>query len=143
MQKVKRTALIGFLILFSSAALATKPDPNKTPGFLCSESDPNFMGYFYSSHVARCKRNVSAQEKDQVAAEYGAIPQADWPKYEFDHLLPLCAGGSDDIRNLWPQPIDEAHQKDVIENKVCLELQAGTTDQAGALKEITDWIAQH
>lgn len=135
--------VVGSLILISSLAWAVKPDPNKTPGFLCSASDPDFQGYYYSSHVARCKRNVSQGEKDQIAKEYGGIPHADWPKYEFDHLYPLCAGGSDDVRNVWPQPIDEAHLKDAIENKVCLELQAGTTDQAGALKEINDWIAQH
>ena len=136
-------ALMSAVLLGSTSTWAIKPNPNNTPGFLCSETDPNFEGYFYKSHVARCKRNVSDLEKTQIANEYGAIPPANWPQYEFDHLFPLCAGGSDDIRNLWPQPIDEAHLKDVIENKVCLELQAGTTDQAGAIKEITDWIAQH
>ena len=33
--------------------------------------------------------------------------------FELDHLIPLEIGGApSDLRNLWPQPIDEAHVKD-------------------------------
>lgn len=44
--------------------------------------------------------------------------------YEEDHLIPLEIGGDPrDPRNLWPQPINEAHVKDRLENvlhmKVC------------------------
>ncbi len=124
-------------------AEATQPDPEKTPGFLCSPQDPNFSGFTYPSHVARCKRNVSLQEKKKVAMEYGNIPESDWPNYEFDHLFPLCTGGSDDIRNIWPQPLGEAHEKDVLENQVCLELRTGTTTQTEAIEKIRDWIVFH
>jgi hypothetical protein len=83
----------------------TQPDANKTPGVLCTPQDQNFQGYDYPEHIARCNRNVGIQEKQTIAQEYGSIPESEWPQYEFDHLIPLCAGGSDDIGNLWPQPI--------------------------------------
>ena len=82
-------------------------------------------------------------EKLQIAHLYGDIPESEWPKYEFDHLLPLCAGGSDDIRNLWPEPIDQAHKKDVLENQICLAMKAGTLKQADAVAKVREWFQQN
>src|SRR6185437_17175191 len=82
-------------IAVSSWAAITPPNWQVTPGVLCTPQDPNFEGYYYSEHIARCNRAVGEQEKEQIAQEYGNIPKADWPQYEFDHLIPLCAGGSD------------------------------------------------
>ena len=141
-----KTLLGGVLVFLcfsgvSTAKAFTAPDPEKTPGVLCSESDPNFEKFDYPEHVARCNRNVSYDEKLQIAAEYGNIPQSEWSNYEFDHLIPLCAGGSDDIGNLWPQPIDEAHQKDVLENDICTAMRDGKMTQAEAVQQVKDWFA--
>ncbi len=125
-----------------SAWASTAPNAQLTPGVICTAQDQNFSGYYYSEHIARCKRNVSNQEKQEVAKEYGGILPAEWPQYEFDHLIPLCAGGSDDIKNLWPQPIAEAHQKDKLEDEICLGMQAGTITQAQALQKVKDWFKQ-
>jgi hypothetical protein len=125
------------------ALALTQPDWNKTPGLLCSPQDPNFSGYDYPEHIARCNRNVGTQEKQQIAQEYGNIPEAQWANYEFDHLIPLCVGGSDDVRNLWPQPINDAHQKDILENNICLAMKAGTMTQAQAVQKVHDWFASH
>ncbi len=131
-----------FSISFGQHAFAvTSPDPAKTPGVLCTKDDPNFKGYDYPEHIARCNRNVNTNDKLKIAAEYGNIPQSEWPQYEFDHMIPLCAGGSDDIKNLWPQPITEAHQKDVLENNICLAMQAGTLTQAQAVQKVRDWFS--
>ena len=127
-------------VLSQKALAISQPDWNKTPGFLCSEQDPNFAKFDYPEHIARCTRNVDTQEKLQIAQEYGNIPQAEWKNYEFDHLIPLCAGGSDDIRNLWPQPIDEAHLKDKLEDTICGGLRAGTMTQAEAVQKVHDWF---
>lgn len=131
-----------FLILFTvnRASALSQPDPAKTPGMLCSPQDPNFSKFDYPEHVARCARNVGPQEKQAIAHEYGDIPQSSWSGYEFDHLIPLCVGGSDDIANLWPQPIADAHLKDVIENDVCIAMKAGTLSQTAAVQKIRDWF---
>ena len=78
-------------------AAATQPDPSFTPGVLCASSSPDFQGYDYPEKIARCSRNIILQEKLDVAKEYGNIPQSNWGNYEFDHLIPLCAGGANDI----------------------------------------------
>jgi hypothetical protein len=146
------TAVLVFLLslasLFSQQTFASVPpapprvsvDLNLTPGILCSPSDPNFSGLDYPEKIARCNRNIPTGEKLKVAAAYGNIPQSDWPKYEFDHLLPLCAGGSDDSRNLWPQPIAQAHEKDKLEVQICIAMKAGTMTQAVAVQKVYDWF---
>ena len=91
---------IGFSI---SSAYATKPDSKLTPGELCTPNNSDFAGYRYPAHIAYCKRNVTIAMKLQVAQAYGGISQSDWPKYEFDHLIPLGIGGANSIHNVWPQ----------------------------------------
>jgi len=108
------------------------------PGELCTASDPNFGGYRYKEHIAYCNRNVSEALKDQIAQNYG-VPKSDYSKYEFDHYLPLCIGGDDSIANLWPQPLDQAHQKDVLENQLYDAMNAGTILQADAVAQIRAW----
>lgn len=116
------------------------PNWKITPGVVCTSSDPDFKGYDYPEHVARCNRNVTLEMKIEIAKNYGDIPRSEWNNYEFDHLLPLCAGGSNSIGNVWPQPIDEAKKKDVLENEICLQLRDGTITQAQALQKIRDWF---
>jgi hypothetical protein len=133
---------LSVLLFYSYAGFATVVPPNAvtTPGILCTKDDPNFKGYDYPERVVRCNRNISTAEKFEVAATYGNIPQSEWPNYEFDHLIPLCAGGSNDPKNLWPQPIDEAKKKDVLENQICIEMRAGTLTQAEAVAKIRGWF---
>ena len=130
------------LVLISSTSFATQPNKQLTPGALCTPSDPDFTGYRYATHVAYCKRNVTYQEKLQIAQAYG-VPEADWKNYEFDHLIPLNAGGTSRPENLWPQPIVEAHEKDKIEQQTFDGLSNGTLTQDQAIKMIWDWIDQH
>ncbi len=125
-----------------SASASILPAPSLTPGALCTSTDPDFKDFEYPAKIARCNRNISDAEKTEVAKNYGNIPRADWPKYEFDHYMPLCAGGSNSSKNLWPQPIAEAKQKDVIEVEVCTGLRAGTMTQDQALQKIHDWFAK-
>ena len=138
-----RALLFGFGLLFSSltALAVTQPDWSRTPGVLCTVHDPDFDGFRYPAKIAHCGRSVSAAEKRRVAQIYG-IPQSQWNNYEFDHLIPLNAGGSNDIGNIWPQPILEAKQKDVVEQKVFNGLSAGTMTQAQALQLIRAWFNQ-
>jgi hypothetical protein len=129
-----------FLMVLHAQSSSVGPDPQLVPGVLCTSSDPDFRGYEYPEKVARCNRNVSEQEKAEVAARFGHIPRDQWSQYEFDHLIPLCAGGSNSIENLWLQPIDEAKKKDVLEVDICLRMKAGTLKQADAVQKIHDWF---
>jgi hypothetical protein len=96
----------------------------------------------YSSRV----RDVSEREKDDVYAEYG-IAHHTTGEYEVDHLVPLEIGGSNDIKNLWPEPALPApgfHQKDVLENKLHDLVCAGRLDLATAQHAIaSDWYAAY
>ena len=114
------------------------PNPAWTPGTVCTTTDPNFKEMRYGGRVAYCVRFVTAAEKDAVAALYD-VPKADYAKYEFDHYIPLAAGGNDAKENLWPQPIAEAKDKDKTEVTVYNALAAGTMDQDEAIATIRSW----
>ena len=74
--------------------------------------DPNF-------HTGTV-RNVPESMKQKVCAEYGiARVDCTGKKYEIDHLISLELGGTNDEKNLWPQPYfpkPGAKEKDVVEN---------------------------
>jgi hypothetical protein len=73
----------------------------------------------------------------------GAPPTA----YEVDHLITPALGGSDDIRNLWPEPYSSewnAHVKDELEDYLHTEVCTGKLDLATAQREIaTNWISAY
>src|SRR4030081_2238975 len=74
------------------------PDPNLTPGstFDVSAQDICVPGY------AKKVRNVPAEMKREVYEEYGITSHGPGD-YEVDHLIPLELGGSNSIKNLWPE----------------------------------------
>ncbi|MDD5302769.1 MAG: hypothetical protein PHS14_06620 [Elusimicrobia bacterium] len=124
--------------------LATRvaPDAAYTPGHLCTPTDPNFKEYRYAEHIPYCNRVVTRQMKLEISAHYG-VAEADWPNYEFDHLIPLAAGGDSSIDNLWPQPRgnpDGSDGKDRLENSLYLQLKAGAITQAEAVRQIYAWF---
>ena len=90
-------------------------------------------------------RDVSDAEKAAVYARYGIA----WVPYrhEVDHLISLELGGSNAIRNLWPEPYAGrwgARTKDVLENRlhdlVCAHrLSLGSAQH----QEATDWVAAY
>ena len=76
----------------------------------------------------RTVRNVSNAAKHLVYTEYG-IGRPDQRRYVIDHLIPLEVGGSNDVKNLWPQPKSgdqSSEAKDLVENelhsRVCADL---------------------
>ncbi len=118
-----------------------RPNPNLTPGdVFAGVGAAQICVKGYSSKV----RDVSTEEKDQVYAEYGIFHHAAG-EYEVDHLVPLELGGSNDIKNLWPEPALPTpgfHQKDVLENTLHDLLCAGRIPLATAQHAIaSDWYA--
>ncbi len=118
------------------------PDPRLTPGAtlpvtredLCA-AGPVDTASLVPSTVAR-----------QVFAEY-QISKPEPRAYEVDYLITPALGGSDNIRNFWPQPygvIWNAHMKDALEDRLHQLVCAGQVDLATAQMEIArDWISAY
>lgn len=118
---------------------ADLPDPNLTPGDVFSDvtvADISKPGY------ARRVRNVTAELKAQVYAEYGITNHAE---YVIDHLCPIELGGSNSAKNLWPQKVADAHRKDVLEDRLRELVISGRLDLRAAKQKAiaSDWIAAY
>jgi hypothetical protein len=95
---------------------AALPDPKLTPGDTfpgVTADDVCTPGW------SREHRNVTESMRDEVYAEYA---RSRGPGCcEVDHLVPLELGGSNDLKNLWPQPDDPRPgdaEKDQLENEL-------------------------
>lgn len=92
------------------------PDPNLTPGDVFPDVPLDALckpGY------TKSVRNVTAATKRDVYQQYGISYPQPSGSYEVDHFIPLELGGSNDIKNLWPEPANPKpgfHEKDVVEN---------------------------
>jgi hypothetical protein len=92
---------------------------------------------------SRRARRVSQSTKDRVFARYG-ITVHDGTTYEVDHFIPLELGGSNAMRNLFPEAVSQPgfRQKDRLENelhrRVC---QHRMTLKAAQRAIRTDWVA--
>lgn len=126
-----------------------EPDPVLSPGVV----DPSLTLAVLQAPGFTTKkyRNVTEAEKKAVFAEYVAIGRV--PSnyvaggWEIDHIVSLEAGGSNDIRNLWPQPYAEpygAHTKDKLEDLMNRQIKAGKIGLAQAQFNLShDWVAQY
>ncbi len=115
------------------------PNPELTPGDVLPVGPAEICVKGYSSKV----RNVSKKTKDAVYATYG-ITSHPTGAYEVDHLIPLELGGSNDIKNLWPEPANPRpgfHEKDRLENVLHDLVCGGQVDLATAQHAIAaDWF---
>lgn len=119
------------------------PNPQLTPGDTLPVTTQDICVPGYTKKV----RNVPIQVKRQVYLEYGILHHHPG-EYEIDHLISLELGGSNSIRNLWPQSYEtqpwNAHVKDQLENELHREVCSGEMDLATAQQDIAkDWIATY
>jgi hypothetical protein len=121
---VKASTSLGVLFAIGGlcyAADTAVPNDSLTPGAVASR-DPTIVctpGYARSQRLYRIDRRAYWEEVHAVLEAYH-IPFADRHAYEIDHRVPLCLGGSNSMRNLWPQPLAQAHKKDDLEWAVCI-----------------------
>jgi len=117
------------------------PDASLTPGVVatvtalqvCTSDEP--VEKRPSSSVARA-----------VFREYG-MDDARAQEYEVDHLITPALGGTDDIRNLWPESYSSewnAHVKDDLEDRLHELVCQGKLDLGTAQREMaTNWISAY
>lgn len=55
------------------------------------------------------------------------LQQGPCPGYVVDHVVPLCAGGPDDPKNMQWQTISAAKEKDIEESSLCRKNNASST----------------
>ncbi|MBX3021715.1 MAG: hypothetical protein KF799_08580 [Bdellovibrionales bacterium] len=122
--------------LFAASYYPTTPDDKLTPGSLCGRPDSRR----YPQRIPYCKRNVSKSEKWQVIETYNEhgwdIQRGDRGQFKIDHLIPLCAGGSNQKDNLWPQHRTVYEITDRLEGLACEKMAAGRLRQARAVELI-------
>jgi hypothetical protein len=121
--------MMSTLLLFLALVLT----PTPPMGALCTVSSPGF--HDTAQGFPRCSRKVSEATKKAVLKAY-QISWADRDRYEVDHYIPLCMGGSNDRANLWPEPWTHAKRKDVLENRLCRQIRNGTITQADAVSQM-------
>jgi hypothetical protein len=116
------------------------PDPKLTPGdaFEVTAADVCAPGY------SRKVRNVPQSVKEEVYREYG-ITEHHTGDYEVDHLISLELGGSNSIKNLWPESYHtspwDARVKDRLENRLHELVCSGQLDLKTAQQEIArNWV---
>lgn len=117
------------------------PDLARTPGAALEVTAADICVPGYAKKV----RNVPAAVKRQAYAQYGILSHQPGD-YEVDHLISLELGGSNSIRNLWPQSYRtqpwNARVKDVLENNLHRRVCAGTLDLATAQRVIaSNWVS--
>jgi hypothetical protein len=109
-------------------------DPALTKAVLC---DP--------AHHTSTDRHVTQSEKVKACLAYGIKDGCPGPGFELDHLVSIEIGGSNDITNLWPQPVDAPgvigfHTKDVVENRAHAAVCSGKITLKPAQQGISgDW----
>ena len=125
----------------SALRIPLGPDSAKTPGAVLDVTVADICVPGYSKRV----RNVPAEIKRRVYASYG-IRTHEPGEYEVDHLISLQLGGSNSMKNLWPQSFRtqpwNAHVKDALENELHRRVCAGTIDLRKAQQVIAhNWVS--
>jgi hypothetical protein len=91
---------------------------------------------------------VSPQLQEAVFREYGIFQRRADKDFQVDYLISPQLGGTDDVRNLWPQSYKDAvwnaEAKDALERHLSRLVCEGKVSLTEAQSDIaTDWIAAY
>ncbi len=146
MNKIKQIFLTVVLVLSFNHVLAAEtshglkfpdgPDQKITPGDICRSGTKR-----YPEGISYCNRDVDSKLKNVIMDQYDhnlGFDTMEMPRGDFkiDHLIPLCAGGSNDQSNLWPQHKSVYAVTDPLEPLVCEKMAAGRLLQKDAIELI-------
>jgi hypothetical protein len=122
---MRTVVALAALAVLTTPATAQSVDPAASKATVCA-------GGYSASHrppywiTQRIKR-------DKLLA--AGLTWADAPRFELDHIVPICAGGAGaDPANMRLQPLDEAQRKDAVESLVCAAICAGEINLVEALR---------
>lgn len=117
------------------------PDASLTPGAVGAVTVSQICA---ADEPAEQRPPLSVQQA--VFHEYG-MDSAPAQEYEVDHLITPALGGTDDIRNLWPEsyrPEWNAHVKDELEDHLHYLVCQGKLDLPTAQRDMaTNWISAY
>ncbi|HSB11751.1 MAG TPA: HNH endonuclease [Blastocatellia bacterium] len=117
------------------------PNPKLTPGDTLNTSKDDLCVYGYSSPAQK----IPMRLKIQVFEGYGISATA--VGYNVDHLIPVDLGGSNSMKNLWPQPLSgewNYGMKNRLEKRLRKLVCSGELELEKAQREIAaDWIAAY
>lgn len=123
----------------TSCVAGSLPDAKCTPGAVLTTDIKTICKVGYTKTV----RDVTLATRKKVFAAYG-IPWSQHSSYEVDHLIPLEVGGSNDIKNLWPEwsaGKTGSISKDSFENYLHRQVCSGKMKIQEAQQEIaTNWL---
>ena len=112
--------LLAYALVPRCVSAGLLPDPTCTPGDVMTDAVE-----VVCFQPSRERRRVADEVRARVFASYGIAPSRR-RLFELDHLVPLELGGSNEARNLWPEPWEDAHRKDRVENRARRDVCAGT-----------------
>jgi hypothetical protein len=131
-------SLISFSVFLAQAndAFPKGPDATLTPGVLCSTPD----ALRYPEQIKYCNRNVSTDLKKDIFVAYDQLGfrtrSMKRMSFKIDHYIPLCMGGANDFKNLWPQHESVYKITDPLEPLLCQKMSEGKILQKTAVELI-------
>jgi hypothetical protein len=109
-QRILRSITVGVVVVVTSGcelraqrADPIEPDAKLTPGATFNVPIAQLIVKGYANKIGGGVRNVSESTKKKVFIEYFGFVPIHPGNYEIDHLISLEIGGSNDIKNLWPE----------------------------------------
>ena len=135
---------IGIALPVLAEELPIRPDDTLTPGVVGSAEFADVCGLVDGQTYSQRHRETTQKMKNEAYAAYSVNKAG--REFEIDHRVPLCVGGADDPRNLWPElgwQHPSFHDKDRLEARVCRAVcrTRTMTLAEGQAIFLGDWIA--